>query len=77
MKTSCKLEIDLKNKSVAEKILKSIKVDDFDFVKSRIEGTILVADIKSNSISSLIHTVDDYLSCLSVAEKVLDKDKKH
>ena len=76
MKTSCKLEIDLKEKQIAKKVLESIKVDDFDFVKSKINKTVLIGEIKSNSVSSLLHTVDDYLSCVSVAEKVLDKNKK-
>ena len=76
MKTSCKLEIDLKEEKIAKKVLESIKVDDFDFVKSKINKTVLIGEIKSNSVSSLLHTVDDYLSCVSVAEKVLDKIKK-
>lgn len=74
MKAKCNLEIDLKNKDKAEKALKSIKVDDFDFVKSKIKNGTLIADIESESIPSLLHTLDDYLSCLSVAVKVLDKD---
>ena len=76
MKTSCKLEIDFKDKKIAKKVLESIKVDDYGFVESKIDKTVLIANIKSKSISSLLHTVDDYLSCVSVAEKVLDKDKK-
>ena len=74
MEVSCNLKIDLKNKSDAKKVLESIKVDDFDFVNSEIKNFTLEAEIKSNSISSLLHTVDDYLSCVSVAVKVLDKD---
>lgn len=74
MKAKCNLEIDLKDKNKAKKALKSIKVDDFDFVKSKIKNGTLIADIESDSITSLLHTLDDYLSCLSVAVKVLDKD---
>jgi hypothetical protein len=35
----------------------------------------LEAEISSDSISSLLHTLDDYLACISVAGKVVDKDK--
>jgi len=73
MKTSCRLKIDLKDDKTAKKVLESIKVDDYDFVESKLDGSILIADIKSNSVSSLLHTVDDYLSCVSVAEKVIEK----
>lgn len=74
MKASCNLKIDLKTEEKAKKVLKSIKVDDFNFVNSQIKNSSLEAEINANSISSLLHTIDDYLSCVSVAVKVLDKD---
>ena len=74
MKGSCNLIIEYGNSKKAEKVLRSIKVDDFDFVKSNLNGGRLEVLIKSKSVSSLIHTLDDYLSCLSVAEKIIDKN---
>ncbi len=76
MKSKCKIEIDLEKNKDAKKLLKSVKVDDYSFVKSKIKDSSLVAEIESNSIDSLLHTVDDYLSCVSVAEKILDKNNK-
>ena len=74
MEISCNLSIEYEDSKKAKKILQSIKVDDFDFVKSQIQGNSLKADIKSKSDSSLIHTLDDYLSCVSVAEKIVNND---
>jgi len=74
MKTSCKIEISVDSKKNAEKLLESVKVDDYNFVKSKADENTLVAEIKAESIESLLHTVDDYLSCVSVAEKILDKN---
>jgi tRNA threonylcarbamoyladenosine modification (KEOPS) complex Pcc1 subunit len=74
MEVSCEIVIDLGDVEKVKTVLKSIKVDDFDFVKSKVSGKRLEAKIKANSISSLIHTLDDYLSCVSVAMKVVDKD---
>ncbi len=73
MKAQCNLVIDLETNIKAEKILKSVKVDDFDFVKSNIKKSVLKAEINTDSIPSLLHTVDDYLNCVNVAFKVLDK----
>jgi len=73
MKAVCELKIDFDDKSKVKTVLKSVSVDDFDFVKSKIEGNKLVAKIESKSISSLIHTLDDYLACVSVAEKIIKK----
>ena len=75
MKAKCKLKIDFENKSKAENVLRSVKVDDFSFVKSKIKDNNLEAEISSDSVSSLIHTLDDYLACISVAAKVVDKNK--
>lgn len=74
MKIKCNISIDYDDSKKAEKILRSIKVDDFDFVKSKVNGNKLEADIDSNSITSMIHTLDDYLACLSVAEKIVNKN---
>jgi len=74
MKVSCKLNIDFQSNDKAEKVYKSIKVDDFSFVSSKIKDKTLEAEIKADSIASLLHTVDDYLACVTVAEKIVDKD---
>ena len=75
MKVSCTLEIDFDSIEKAENVFKSIKVDDLQFVSSKIISKKLEARIKANSVSSLLHTIDDCLACVTVAEKVLDKDK--
>ena len=74
MKVNCDIVIDFDDIIKVKTVLKSIKVDDFDFVKSKANGKRLEAKIETNSVSSLIHTLDDYLACVSVAIKVVDKD---
>lgn len=74
MKVSCNLVIEYDKSEKAERILRSVKVDDFNFVKSRINGKRFEATIESKSVSSLIHTLDDYLACISVAEKIVNKN---
>ena len=74
MKVSCDVVIDFDDEKQAKTVLKSIEVDDFDFVKSKISDKELKAQIESNSVSSLIHTLDDFLACVSVAAKVVDKN---
>ena len=73
MKVLCNITLDFKNKEKTEKILRSIKVDDFDFVESKIIDSRLETKIESNSVSSLLHTLDDYLACISVAENIVEK----
>ena len=74
MKVSCEIVVDFADEKQAKTVLKSVEIDNFDFVKSKISGKELIAIIESNSVSSLIHTLDDYLACVSVAVKVVDKN---
>jgi tRNA threonylcarbamoyladenosine modification (KEOPS) complex Pcc1 subunit len=74
MKAFCDIKIEFENQETAKTILRSVQVDDFNFIKSNISGNYLESHIKSKSISSLLHTLDDYLACVSIASKVIDKD---
>lgn len=74
MKITCDVVIEYDDVKKTETVLKSIEVDNLGFVKSQINGKQLGAHIESKSISSLLHTLDDYLACVSVAEKIVDKD---
>ena len=74
MKASCNLTIEFDNTKMVETVLNSVSVDDFEFVKSKKTDKTLEAHIESDSISSLLHTLDDYLACINVASKVLDKN---
>jgi len=73
MKVNCIIEMKYNDKKTAENILKSVKVDDYNFVDSQLKDNIIVAQISADSIPSLLHTLDDYLSCLSIAEKIVNK----
>jgi len=72
MKATCDVVIEFDDAKKVRTILKSIEVDNLDFVKSKAKGKRLEAHIESKSVSSLIHTLDDYLACVSVAEKIVE-----
>ena len=73
MKLKCNLKINYNDIKETNNILNSIEIDNLNFVKSIIKDKTLITYIESNSISSLIQTLDDYLSCLSIAEKIIKK----
>ena len=74
MNITCDVSIKYDDVKEAKTVLKSIEVDNLNFVKSQINGEKLETHIECNSISSLLHTLDDYLACVSVAEKVIKKE---
>jgi len=73
MKIECDLILEYENLDKTKNIYKSIEVDNYEYVKTQIKGKTLEAHIESKSISSMIHTLDDLLACINVAEKVVDK----
>ena len=73
MKITCDVNIEYDDAKEAKNVLKSIEVDNLNFAKSQINGKRLETHIEENSVSSLLHTLDDYLACISVAEKVIKK----
>lgn len=74
MDIACDVIIELDDTEKVKTVLKSVEVDNFDFVRSKVNGNKLESKIKAKSVSSLLHTLDDYLSCVSIAMKVVDKD---
>ena len=74
MKVKCEIVIDCDDEKKISDIMKSVDVDNYNFVKTKRKGNSLIAEINSTSISSMIHTLDDYLACITVAKKIVDKD---
>ena len=74
MKASCSITIKYDDEKTVQMVHKSIEVDNFDFVSTKITKNQLEVYIESKSVPSLLHTLDDYLACVSVAEKVVDKN---
>ena len=73
MKATCDITIEFDDPNKGKRVLKSVEVDNFEFVKSKLIGNNLEAHIEGKTVSSLLHTLDDYLACVSVAEKIVDK----
>jgi hypothetical protein len=74
MKINCEVIIKCEGERKINDIMKSVDVDNYNFVKTKKKGNSLIAEIDSTSISSMIHTLDDYLACITVAKKIVDKD---
>lgn len=73
MTVECTLSLEFKSVEEARRVLESVRHDDDGFVTSQVVGRRLEASMSASSVSSLLHTVDDYLACVSVAEGVVRK----
>lgn len=72
MKISCTMEFNYDSADEAQAVAKAVEVDNEGFVHTVVEGKRITSTAESESISSLLHTLDDFLSCVSVAERVVN-----
>jgi tRNA threonylcarbamoyladenosine modification (KEOPS) complex Pcc1 subunit len=75
MKVSCTIELSYESPKHATQIYESVKVDDAMFMDSKRKQNSIQTNIETTSVSSMIHTVDDYLACVRVAENIIEKKK--
>ena len=73
MNIHCRIELEFDTEKTAADICKAVEPDDGDYIESRVEGNKLIATARSDSLLGLRSTVDDYLACVSVAEKSIEK----
>lgn len=76
MHITAELSLKYPDKKTAKYIQRSLSIDDDSFVSSKVEENFIYAVIRSDRLSSFLQTVDDYLSCLAVAEHIMEKKKK-
>lgn len=72
-KVRCHLRLEYASPDEAEKVHRSVELDNQDYISTRVVGNAIHADVTSASLSSLLHTLDDFLACASVADRVVSK----
>ena len=75
MKSTCTLEIELPDETTAQNIAKALELDNAGYIETKVVGSIIFAKAEAKDIMSLRNTVDDYLACLTIAQKSLENSK--
>ena len=71
MPVRCRIELEYSSTDEAQRIQRSIELDNDEHLRSVVRGNVIEADAEANSLGSLLHTLDDFLSCVAVAEGVV------
>ena len=66
---SCNITLEFESEEMAENVLKSVKIDNEGYVESHREGNKMVSIIKGDAPLSVLNTIEDFLSCVKVAEQ--------
>ena len=72
---SVRLTLRFDTAEKARRVAKALEPDNEGFLKTTLKGRTLLAEADAASIPALLHTLDDYLACLSVAARLkIDQD---
>lgn len=72
MNIRCELMFEYENDDIAKNIENALAIDNMGFLTTSVSGNLIRGSINERDYLSLLHTLDDFLSCLSVAEKVME-----
>ncbi len=70
-RVNCSLVLEFRSGEEAEKVYRSVELDNDGYLDMRVEGNAVVATVRADSLKSLLHTLDDLLSCVGVADKIV------
>ena len=76
MKTKCTLEFEYENEDECRAVAKAVEIDNEGFVGMKVVANKIISTVEADNLSSLLHTIDDFLVCISTAEKVLKSDSR-
>ena len=69
MKSRAQLTLTFDDAATAEAVASSVSLDDEGYIETTRRGRTITATATADGPMSLLHTLDDYLACVSVAER--------
>lgn len=68
MSLECVLEVDYGDEKIASIVKSAIELENDKYATAFVTGRILVVKTSSHSVLSMLHTLEDLLSCMKAAE---------
>lgn len=72
MDASCLLELDLGTEERAMNVNRSLELDNGEHARTWVEGSVLKMECQAKSLMSLLHTIEDLMACLKVADEMTE-----
>jgi len=69
MKSSARLTVGFDDVKEARAVADAVAVDDDGYIRTTRRGRTLIAEAAADEPMSLLHTLDEYLACINVAER--------
>ena len=72
MKTRAQLILEFRDAATAKAVAEAVSPDDEGFIRTTRTARTIEAKASADGPLSLLHTLDDYLACVSVAERTAE-----
>ncbi len=72
MKSLARLTLSFKDAATAKAVADSVSLDDQGYIRTARKGSTITATAAADGPLALLHTLDDYLACVSVAERTTE-----
>jgi tRNA threonylcarbamoyladenosine modification (KEOPS) complex Pcc1 subunit len=73
MKITCEINLNYDTQQQAQHVYESVQVDDASFMNSIRTKKNIKTKIQTKTVPSMLHTADDFLSCVRIAEKITEQ----
>lgn len=70
-RVKCDMRLEFASPEDAEKVLGAVNTDNEGYVEAKVDGSSIVLLIRADSLKSMLHTLDDLMACVSVAERIV------
>lgn len=71
MQVECRIELEYESEQQARNVMASISLDNGRYASTEVQGRKLVITSSAASAPSMLHTIEDLMSCLKVADQVV------
>ncbi len=72
MKSRATLTLSFPDAAAAETVAASVALEDQGYIRTRRRGATITATAAADAPLSLLRTLDDYLACITVAERTAE-----
>ena len=77
MRSRATVTLRFRDAATAKAVAQSVSLDDEGYIRTTRKGATITATAAAEETLSLLHTLDDYLSCVSVAERTAETARLH
>lgn len=66
------MQLEYDSKKIAELIESSVSPDNEEYIRVKVDGPILYCYAEAKNPMQLLHTLDDFLACITIAEETIE-----